>query len=517
MVCLSSFFVFFALFYIVDHLDIKFSPKSEVLNSVISQSELHNNGGQRSSTSMEFSNTRPHPSVLKHSTVKRVGKKKSTATHSTDRRTSLGSKSNRNPKSTMKRYHLGFKSGKTRRTYPPVLRPTKLRTRFNVKSQSYRSFKQEKLQAETAIITSVKSTIISTVATLLKPQRPERTAFSSTIQNPLNPTEKSTYSSLKSSSNPSFIEEATTTSKRLTDTSTHRLIYSSLESTQASFTARTSSENSMNPTDSSTHFTLKSQNNPSFSRKPTTNSTHLTDNSKHQQIYTHSESLKSQAHLSSTASLARNLTSLDTVSKNTYTDLKLNKNYPSLSDLPGKIIPTTEATGPRVVLIYTAFFGSYPWKGLENSQSWTHFKGKPCPVQNCVVSYKTEEFSSSNVVVFHGRDMPNVNTLRKLHNKRPPNQAWIFFILESPAHSPDARQYGGLFNWTMTYRRDSDIYFPYEFFKRLQADDEKPQASRDYSLGKDKLIVWTVSNCAGKRLSYVNKLKQFVQVDIFGG
>ena len=108
---------------------------------------------------------------------------------------------------------------------------------------------------------------------------------------------------------------------------------------------------------------------------------------------------------------------MDTVSKNTYTDLKSNKNYPSLSDLPGKIVPTTEAKGPRVVLIYTAFFGSNPWKGLENSQSWTHFKGKPCPVQNCVVSYKTEEFSSSNVVIFHGRDMPHVNTLRKLHNK----------------------------------------------------------------------------------------------------
>ena len=513
VVCLSSFFLFFALFYFADHLSIKFFPKSQVLNSVISRSELHNNRGQRNSTSMEFSNTRPHPSVLKHSAVKRVGNKKSTATHSTDRRTSRGSKSNRNPnfnqgkeKSTRRRY---------RKTYRPVLRPTKKRTRFNVKSQSYRSFKQEK-QAETATITSVKPTIISALTTLLDPQRPERTAFS-TIQTPLNPTEKSTYFTLKSSSNPSFIEEATTTSKRLTDTSTHRLTYSSLESTQASFTARTSSATSLNPTDISTHFKMKPQNNLSFIRKPTTNSKHLADISKHRLISTHSESLKSQTQLSSTASSARNPTSLDTVSKNTYTDLKSNNNYPSLSDLQGKIIPTTEATGPRVVLIYTAFFGSNPWKGLENSQSWTHFKGKPCPVQNCVVSYKTEEFSSSNVVIFHGRDMPHVNTLRKLHNKRPLNQAWVYFILESPAHSPDARQYGGLFNWTMTYRRDSDIYFPYGFFKLLQADDETPQASRDYSLGKDKLIVWTVSNCAGKRFSYVNKLKQFVQVDIFGG
>lgn len=324
VVCLSSFFLFFALFYFADHLSIKFFPKSQVLNSVISRSELQNNGGQRNSTSMEFSNTRPHPSVLKHSAVKRVGKKRSTATHSTDRRTSRGSKSNRNPnfnqgkeKSTRRRY---------RKTYRPVLRPTKKRTRFNVKSQSYRSFKQEK-QVETATITSVKPTIISALTTLLDPQRPERTAFS-TIQTPLNPTEKSTYFTLKSSSNPSFTEEATTTSKRLTDTSTHRLTYSSLESTQASFTARTSSATSLNPTDISTHFKMKPQNNLSI-RKPTTNSKHLADISKHRLISTHSESLKSQTQLSSTASSARNPTSLDTVSKNTYTDLKSNNNYPS--------------------------------------------------------------------------------------------------------------------------------------------------------------------------------------------
>ena len=182
----------------------------------------------------------------------------------------------------------------------------------------------------------------------------------------------------------------------------------------------------------------------------------------------------------------------------------------------GKINQTTNDTHPQVVLIYTAFFGSYPWEGLEDTQKFTHFKGKPCHVQNCILSYKKEDFTSSDVVIFHGRDLPTVPTLHRLHNKRPPNQAWVFYIIESPAHSPDTSQYDGLFNWTMTYRRDSNVYHPYGFYMPLEANDKKPEVSKDYSLGKDKLIVWTVSNCAGKRFSYVNKLKQFVKVDRFG-
>ena len=174
-----------------------------------------------------------------------------------------------------------------------------------------------------------------------------------------------------------------------------------------------------------------------------------------------------------------------------------------------------------VVLIYTAFFGTIPWKGMEDSQKFTQANGKPCLNRNCVLSYNKEEFASSDVVIFHGydRDLPSVTTLRELHSRRPSKQLWGFFIIESPANSPDTSQFSGMFNWTLTYRRDSDVYVPYGFYKALESEGEKAipaTNATDYSFGKDKLIVWTVSNCAGKRFSYVNKLKQFVKVDIFG-
>ena len=179
--------------------------------------------------------------------------------------------------------------------------------------------------------------------------------------------------------------------------------------------------------------------------------------------------------------------------------------------------PPHQSLLPRVVLIYTGFFSSFPWGGLEDSEQFTHFIGKPCRIQNCVLTYKKKDFSSSDVVIFHGRNLPNMKALRELHYTRPPDQAWVFFLLESLAHSPDTTQYDGLFNWTMSYRRDSDVYQPYNFYMPLEADDEKPNISTDYSVGKDRLVVWTVSNCEGKRFSYVNKLKQFVKVDIYGG
>ena len=77
---------------------------------------------------------------------------------------------------------------------------------------------------------------------------------------------------------------------------------------------------------------------------------------------------------------------------------------------------------------YTAFFSLYPWKGLEDTHKFTHFQGKPCRVQICVLSYNKEEFSSSDVVIFHGRNLPSVNKLRQLHSKRLRIKPGCFFF-----------------------------------------------------------------------------------------
>ena len=82
------------------------------------------------------------------------------------------------------------------------------------------------------------------------------------------------------------------------------------------------------------------------------------------------------------------------------------------------------------------------------------------------------------------------------------------------------------FNATMTYRMDSDIYWPYGFVEKLpnapKTDKEialaKRNVTRNYAEGKSKLAVWFVSHCKtdSRREFYVHILQKKSQIDIFG-
>ena len=78
----------------------------------------------------------------------------------------------------------------------------------------------------------------------------------------------------------------------------------------------------------------------------------------------------------------------------------------------------------------------------------------------------------------------------------------------------------GLFNWTASYRHDSDIVAPYEKFVQYPdykaADIDSP--SRNYAAGKTRKVAWFVSNCSArnKRLQYAKELAQYIEVDLYG-
>lgn len=87
----------------------------------------------------------------------------------------------------------------------------------------------------------------------------------------------------------------------------------------------------------------------------------------------------------------------------------------------------------------------------------------------------------------------------------------------------------GLFNWTMTYRRDSDVIQPYGWVQPIGPFKLRPQleeingemaqaATRKSAIKKTKLIAWFVSNCQtrSQREQYVNVLAKHVQVDVYG-
>ena len=72
----------------------------------------------------------------------------------------------------------------------------------------------------------------------------------------------------------------------------------------------------------------------------------------------------------------------------------------------------------------------------------------------------------------------------------------------------------GFFNWTITYKTDSDFHFPCGSYARLSSA-ENPLPLIDYAVSKSKFVMWAFSNCRTIRDKYVKKLLNYINVDIF--
>ena len=126
------------------------------------------------------------------------------------------------------------------------------------------------------------------------------------------------------------------------------------------------------------------------------------------------------------------------------------------------------------------------------------------------------------------------------------------YLMESPLHDANFpyEKFKNFFNWTMTYRRDSDFYSPYGWISPKTWDWHYPsrdsipwdmymrnplkaEISSDFSLkavhdqigqkSKKKVTAaWLVSNCFvygyvnSEREKYVDELRKHLEVDIYG-
>ena len=129
-------------------------------------------------------------------------------------------------------------------------------------------------------------------------------------------------------------------------------------------------------------------------------------------------------------------------------------------------------------------------------------------------------------MVFHLRSW-----IRKdLPVRRSPHQRYIAWMMESAAWREylDTNPMTNFFNWTMTYRWDSDIVGPYGYVKPIGNAPLHPSESRmkqylsnskvNYAAGKTKLVAWFVSNCISKsnRNEMVKQLQKHINVDVYG-
>ncbi|XP_069174788.1 glycoprotein 3-alpha-L-fucosyltransferase A isoform X2 [Procambarus clarkii] len=175
-----------------------------------------------------------------------------------------------------------------------------------------------------------------------------------------------------------------------------------------------------------------------------------------------------------------------------------------LEDHPDPAAPDKALPYFKKILMYN---GMNSW-GLRAGRG--QFLKLKCPVDTCVLTGSRSELTSADAIMYKDHfSMPA--------HSRDPRQVWVMFMLECPLHTQHFTN-RNVFNWTATYRHDSDIVAPYE--KWVYYDNslrQKPQEI-NYAANKTKQVAWFVSNCGARnnRLQYAKELGKYIGVDIFG-
>ncbi|XP_046343485.1 alpha-(1,3)-fucosyltransferase C-like [Haliotis rufescens] len=128
----------------------------------------------------------------------------------------------------------------------------------------------------------------------------------------------------------------------------------------------------------------------------------------------------------------------------------------------------------------------------------------------CHLTKDKTRLRESQAVLFHAQDLD----ILPLH--RLSNQVWIFHTREAPPNAADNfDKYANIFNWTSTYRRDSEVYSSYGGTFRREFPN---RGVKNFASTKSLGVAWVASNCndQAKRANLVRELRKFIHVDTFG-
>ena len=120
---------------------------------------------------------------------------------------------------------------------------------------------------------------------------------------------------------------------------------------------------------------------------------------------------------------------------------------------------------------------------------------------------------------------------------RSPHQHYVMFLMESPSYDLfPYEEFESYFNWTMTYKRNSDFFRPYGWVAPKDWKWHYPSStlpnldwSKNYNSSSKsqhkypnsktkKAVAWLVSNCHthSQREHYVENLSKHIKVDVYG-
>lgn len=134
------------------------------------------------------------------------------------------------------------------------------------------------------------------------------------------------------------------------------------------------------------------------------------------------------------------------------------------------------------------------------------FLNNKCPVDTCTLTENREMAAKADMLLYKDHYV-NSGVTRSL------NQIYMIYYLECPYHTPNM-PFADIFNWTATYRQDSDIVAPYEKWEYYDPRVKQLEQDRNYAFNKTKKVAWFVSNCNARnnRLQYANELSKHIEV-----
>jgi len=187
-----------------------------------------------------------------------------------------------------------------------------------------------------------------------------------------------------------------------------------------------------------------------------------------------------------------------------------------------------KARGIKTVLYMHTAYGSKTYgfnSDKDSEQGQRPYIMKGCRRRDCFCTDKRNfiPIEDFDAIVFYSRgvadsDRPAV---------RKPHQRYILWEVEPPLYLMSFRpdRWNNFFNWTHTYRRDSDFWEPWgmvnQFKPYPKPIDElikESSLNTEFTGTKKKSVAWLVSNCSPRsgRNTFIRELQKYIDVDVYG-
>lgn len=136
-------------------------------------------------------------------------------------------------------------------------------------------------------------------------------------------------------------------------------------------------------------------------------------------------------------------------------------------------------------------------------------------IHGCVLTADRDFHDKADGVLIHHRDIAwDASNLPA--DPRPPHQKWIWMNSESPSNTARIPGLDGLFNVSLSYRKDADISVPYGAL--VPVEHQLEDFLYSVPSEKSKLACWIVSNYKPehRRMQYYEQLRKYVQIHVYG-